>query len=50
MCVKRTVSLLAFETFGSISNFKINLSKSKFLNISIPTKDIASLKPSFPFS
>lgn len=40
----------AFETFGFLSNFKINLSTSEILNISVPHKTASLLKPSYPFS
>lgn len=39
----------AFSTFQSISNFKINLSKSEILNINIPKAETLFLKPLFPF-
>lgn len=39
----------AFTEFGAISNFKINLSKSEILNISIPHMTALRLQPSFPF-
>lgn len=39
-----------FSTFSDISNFKINMTKSEILNISIPAKVVLQLKRSFPFS
>lgn len=39
----------AFPTFQTISNFKINLSKSEILNINLPRAEAASQKPFFPF-
>lgn len=41
--------LKEFSLFGSISNLKINFSKSKVMNISIPTDTINSIKHICPF-
>lgn len=41
--------MMAFMQFSKISNFKINLSKSEILNISIPHTTATSLQTSFPF-
>ncbi|XP_018428925.1 PREDICTED: ceruloplasmin-like, partial [Nanorana parkeri] len=41
--------LQALETYGRLSNFKLNLSKSKAVNISIPASRLRGLQRSFQF-
>lgn len=38
-----------FERFGHLSNYKMNLSKSEMLNISLPEQQVDLLKSAFHF-
>lgn len=41
--------MLEFQTFGSFSNFQLNISKTEALNISLPQSTVSQLTSNFPF-
>ncbi|KAM9312112.1 complement C3-like [Gastrophryne carolinensis] len=43
------VLMKEFETFGNLSNFKINFDKSEALNVGLPDAVMSPIRSSFPF-